>query len=134
MSSLVLILIQGSIHWSTLRSLSCNIDKFIGWHYLYVAFLSKQYMIKSLLNKHHSEKAKPYCMAIAHLISKQCLKIKSLIMDTNNHLNEVFFIRILSSIKTPYSSFLMLVSKTMWPLQSHISGEDKKSLLNPSIM
>jgi len=29
-------------------------------------------------------------MATAHLTSKQCSKIKSLIMDINNHLNEVY--------------------------------------------
>jgi len=29
-------------------------------------------------------------MATSHLTPKQCLRIKSLIMDTNNHLNKVF--------------------------------------------
>ena len=29
-------------------------------------------------------------MATCHLISKQCLKIKSPIVDTNNYLNKIF--------------------------------------------
>jgi len=53
--------------------------------------LSKQYVINLLLDEHHSKKAEPYYMAImTHLISKQWLKIKSSIIDTNNQLNEVF--------------------------------------------
>ena len=47
-------------------------------------------MINSLLNKHHPKKAKPYCMATAYLTSKQWLKIKSSIVNTNNCLNENF--------------------------------------------
>jgi len=47
-------------------------------------------MINFLLNKHHSKKAKPHHMAMAYLTSKQWLKIKSSIVDTNNHSNEIF--------------------------------------------
>ena len=47
-------------------------------------------MIKTLLDEHHSKKAKPYHIVLIHLTSKQCLKIKSSIIDTKNHLNEVF--------------------------------------------
>jgi len=47
-------------------------------------------MVKSLLNEHHFEKAKSHYMAMAYLTSKQCLKIKSLMMNTNNCLNKVF--------------------------------------------
>jgi len=52
--------------------------------------LSKQHAINSLLDKHHSKKAKPHHMAMAYLTSKQWLKIKSPIVDTNNHSNEIF--------------------------------------------
>jgi len=47
-------------------------------------------MINSFLDKHHSKKAKPHHMAMAYLMFKQCLKIKSPIMDSNNYLNKVF--------------------------------------------
>ena len=47
-------------------------------------------MINSLLNEHHSKKGKPHHMATAYLTSKQWLKIKSLIVDTNDYLNENF--------------------------------------------
>jgi len=34
-----------------------HLDKLIGYHYLRVAFLSKQHMLNSLLNIHHSKQA-----------------------------------------------------------------------------
>lgn len=55
-----------------------------------MASLSKQYMINSLLDKHYSKKAKSHHMTTAHLTPKKCLKIKSSIMDTKNHLKKVF--------------------------------------------
>ena len=47
-------------------------------------------MINSLLDKHHSKKAKSYHIATAHLTFKQWLRIKSSIVNTNNWLNEIF--------------------------------------------
>jgi len=47
-------------------------------------------MINSLWNEHHSKKAKSCHITIAYLTSKQWLKIKSLIVDTNNCLNKIF--------------------------------------------
>jgi len=47
-------------------------------------------MINSLLDKHHSKKAKSHHMAMAYFTFKQWLKIKSSIVDTNNHSNEIF--------------------------------------------
>jgi len=52
--------------------------------------LSKQYTINSLLDEHHSKKATSYHIATCHLTFKQYLKIKSSIVDTKNHLNEIF--------------------------------------------
>ena len=52
--------------------------------------LPKQHTINSLLNEHHSKKATPHHMTTSHLTLKQLLKIKSLIVNTNNHLNKVF--------------------------------------------
>ena len=52
--------------------------------------LLKQPMINSLIDKYHFKKAKPHYMTITHLTSKQWLKIKSPIVDSNNCLNELF--------------------------------------------
>jgi len=52
--------------------------------------LPKQYAINFLLDKNYSKRAVPYHMAITYLTPKQHLKIKSSIMNTNNHLNKVF--------------------------------------------
>jgi len=42
------------------------------------------------LDEHHLKKAKLHCLSLGYLINKQCSKVKSSIVDTNNHLNEVF--------------------------------------------
>ena len=50
----------------------------------------KQHTINSLLNNHHLKNTKPHHFSIDNLINKQCLKVKSSIVDTNNYLNEVY--------------------------------------------
>jgi len=55
-----------------------------------VASLPKQYAINSLLDEHHFRKATSHHIATCYLTYKQCLKIKSFIVNTNNHLNEIF--------------------------------------------
>ena len=67
-----------------------HLNKISGQHCLQIASLSKQHVINSLLDKHHSKKATPHYMSATHLMPKQHIKIKSSIMDTNNHLNKVF--------------------------------------------
>ena len=47
-------------------------------------------VINLLLDKYHSKKAMLYYISITHFISKQHIKIKSPIIDTNNCLNKVF--------------------------------------------
>ena len=47
-------------------------------------------MINSLLDEHHSKKATFHYIATSHLTPKQYLKIKSLIVNINNHLNKIF--------------------------------------------
>jgi len=54
-------------------------------------FLSQQHTLNSLSNEYHSKKAKSHWLLINLLIKKQCSKIKSLIVDSNNCLNKVFF-------------------------------------------
>jgi len=52
--------------------------------------LSKQHVINSPLNKHYSKKTTPHYIITSHPTPKQLLKVKSPIVNTNNHLNEVF--------------------------------------------
>jgi len=46
-------------------------------------------MLNSLLNIHHFKQANHHYIAVSCLTSKQYLKIKSPIVDTNNHVNQV---------------------------------------------
>jgi len=46
-------------------------------------------LINFLLDKHHSKKAILHHMATCHFTSKQCLKVKSPIVNTNNCLNQI---------------------------------------------
>ena len=54
-----------------------------------MASLSKQHALNSLLDDQYLKKAKPHYLSMDNLTSKQCQKIKSSIIDTNNCLNEV---------------------------------------------
>jgi len=40
--------------------------------------------LNSLINNHHSKKAKSHCLSMSKIIDKQQYKIKSLIVDSNN--------------------------------------------------
>lgn len=51
--------------------------------------LSKQHTTNTLINEYHSKRALPYYIATSYPIGKQWLKVKSSIIDINNHLNEV---------------------------------------------
>ena len=47
-------------------------------------------MINSSLDKYYSKKITPHHIATCHLTPKQYVKIKSFIVNTNNHLNGIF--------------------------------------------
>ena len=81
---------HGILRLSLVLSIHLHLDKISSGHYLRMLSLPRQHAINSLLDKHYSKRAKPHCMAISQLIAKQWSKIKSPIVDTNNHLNEVF--------------------------------------------
>jgi len=66
------------------------LNKIIGQHYLHTMTLSKQHAINSLLDEHHSKKATLHHMTTFHLTPNQLLKIKNPVVNSNNHLNEVF--------------------------------------------
>jgi len=55
-----------------------------------VASLLKQHTINFILDKHHSKKTSLHYIAMSDFMLKQCLKIKSSIIDINNWLNKVF--------------------------------------------
>ena len=59
------------------------------------------------MDKHHSKKAKLHCITIAHLMTKQHLKIKSSIMDINNCLNEIY--HLFDSLNEEISSGFRLI-------------------------
>ena len=54
-----------------------------------MATLSKQHAINSLLDEHYLKKAISYYLLMGSLTNKQYFKVKSLIVDSNNHLNKV---------------------------------------------
>jgi len=55
-----------------------------------MASLFKQHTINFILDKHHFKKTSLHYIAMSYLMLKQCLKIKSPIVDINNWLNKVF--------------------------------------------
>ena len=55
-----------------------------------IALLSKNHTLNLLLDNQHSKKAKPHYLSLGNLISKQYLKLKSSVVDSNNYLNEIF--------------------------------------------
>ena len=63
--------------------------------------LPKQHTINSLLDEYHSKKTTCY------LISKQCLKVKSSIVNIKNHLNKIFLV--FDSLNRELSSGFCLV-------------------------
>ena len=71
-------------------SIYFHFDKIISHYHLYIASLLKQHTINFILDEYYFKKAISHYMAINYLISKQCLKIKSSIMNTNNCLSKVF--------------------------------------------
>lgn len=86
---------QTSLSWEveaivSLISIYIHLDKISGRHHLRVLSLPQHHLLNSLLDKHYSKKTKHHQLSIGHLIYKQCSKIMSSIVDTNNCLNEVF--------------------------------------------
>jgi len=54
------------------------------------AYLPSNHVIKSLLKHHHITNLTLHCLFLEKLTSKQRLKVKSFIVDTNNYLNGTF--------------------------------------------
>lgn len=85
--------------------------------------LSKQYAINLLLDNQYSKKAKPHYLLIGNLTDKQCLKIKSSIVDTKNHLNKVhpFFNRLYKELLSRFNlvdNFLITSHFIQWTIKT----------------
>jgi len=72
---------------TSLISIHFHLNKSIRCHHLGVVSLPKQCALNSLLDTYHSKQADSHCMVTSYFNSKQCLKIESPIMNTNNYLN-----------------------------------------------
>ena len=59
-------------------------------HLLQILIFSPNYVIKSLLERRHTSNSQPYHLSLENITFKQQKKIKSFIINTNNHLNGVF--------------------------------------------
>ena len=67
-----------------------HLNKLSRRYQLRVAFLPKNYALNLLLNNQHSKKVILYWLLLGNLMSKQHLKLKSSIVNSNNHLNSLF--------------------------------------------
>jgi len=66
------------------------LNKISSQQQLRTASLSSNYMINSVFENWHSKNISPHCLSLEALMPKQQLKVKSSIVDTNNHLNGIF--------------------------------------------
>jgi len=55
-----------------------------------MASLLSNHTLIFLLESQHSKKTKPHHIALNNLTPKQCRKVKSAIVDSNDHLNSLF--------------------------------------------
>jgi len=73
-----------------LISIYLYLQKLSGRHEIRTVTLSSDYVINIILESRHSEYVSSYCLSLENITSKQQLKIKSYIIDTNNCLNGIF--------------------------------------------
>ena len=66
-----------------------HLDKICGHQQLRMVFLLPNHMIKTLLDHYHSNALNLYYLSLEKLSSKQRLKVKGFIVDTNNCLNGI---------------------------------------------
>jgi len=70
-------------------SIHLHLNKISGYQQMRTAYLSSNHVIKSLLEHHHITNLILHCLFLEKLTSKQRLKVKSFIVDTNNYLNGI---------------------------------------------
>jgi len=66
-----------------------HLNKINGQQQLKTASLPANHMINYLMENQHSNNSTPHCLSLKKLTSKQQLKVKSSIVDANNHLNRI---------------------------------------------
>ena len=67
------------------------LDKISSHQQIRTAFLSSNHVIKLLLEHYHSTDSTPHHLSLRKLTSKQRLKVKSFIVNTNNYLNGIHY-------------------------------------------
>ena len=72
-----------------LISIHLHLQKISSRHQLRTASLPSNHAINLLLESRHSKKSLPHCLSLEKMTTKQWLKIKSSILDTNNCLNGI---------------------------------------------
>ena len=75
---------------TTLIPIHLHLNKISGQQQLRITSLSSNHVINSLFENWHSKNTLPHCLFLKALMPKQWLKVKSSIVDTNNHLNRIF--------------------------------------------
>jgi len=66
------------------------LQKLSGRHQLRTFSFSDNYIIKSFLKSKHISNSSHHHLSLENMISKQRLQIRSSIINTNNHLNNIF--------------------------------------------
>ena len=88
-----------------------HLNKISGQYHLRISSLPRQHTVNSLLDEHHSKRAKPYYMTISQLMPKQLSKIQSSIVDVGwdmmSQRQSIIFLFILHSYYEPLWSYLV---------------------------
>jgi len=94
--------------------------------------LPQNHAIKSLLERRHAPNSQPHCLSLENMTSKQQQKIKSSIVDANNHLNRVF--PFFDSLNRKFLPELRLIdifsSYISFHQADHCSNESKTTYCN----
>jgi len=67
-----------------------HLQKISGRQHLRAASLPSNHALHSLLENQHSKNTKSHRLSLDNLTFKQCLKIKSAVVNSNNRLNGIF--------------------------------------------
>ena len=78
-----------SAYWC-LISIHLHLQKISGRQHLRAASLASNHALHSLLENQHSKNTKSHRLSLDNLTFKQCLKIKSAVVNSNNRLNGIF--------------------------------------------
>ena len=109
-----------------LISIHLHLWKLSNRHQIRTAILPSNHVINTILKSRHFKNASPYCFSLENITFKQWLKIKSSIVDTNNHLNGIF--PFFDSLNSKFSPQFRLIDKFPNCVSFHQANcKDKKS-------